>query len=134
MDLHKEPLNKTVQEVVKGILDIRKAAEVVGVSHRTIHNYVRRFLDQGSGGLLDRRRGHFRKLRTEQEADIVSCKREKPHRSAQWIRNYLKLPVSVETVRLVLVKHHLNRINNPAVKWLDASRSPKQGRFQLGKM
>jgi len=33
MDLHKEPLNKTVQEVVEGILDIRKAAEVVGVSH-----------------------------------------------------------------------------------------------------
>ena len=134
MDLHKEPLNKTVQEVVEGILDIRKAAEVVGVSHRTIHNYVRRFLDQGSEGLLDRRRGHFRKLWTEQEAGIVSCKREKPHRSARWIRNYLKLPVSVETVRLVLVKHHLNRISKPAVKWLDASKSPKQERFQLGKM
>ncbi|MBI3060171.1 MAG: helix-turn-helix domain-containing protein [Deltaproteobacteria bacterium] len=134
MDLHKEALDKTVQEVVKGVLDIRRAAEGVGVSHRTIHNYVRRFLDQGSEGLLDRRRGHFRKLRTEQEADIVSCKREKPHRSARWIRNYLKLPVSVETVRLVLVKHHLNRINNPAMKWLDASRSHKQGRFQLGKM
>lgn len=65
---------------------------------------------------MDQRRGHYRKVSTEQEARIVALKREKPHRSARWIRDHLKLPVSAEAVRLVLVKHHLNRISLPPVK------------------
>lgn len=73
-------------------------------------------MSQGPEGLKDQRKSNYRKLQLEEESRIVACKSEKSHRSARWIRDYLKLPVSVEVVRLVLVKHHLNRISLPPVK------------------
>jgi len=102
--------------VIRGVLSRWEAAKALGVALRTIPRYVRRFLEGGPEGLLDRRRGHYRRLSIEQETGIVACKRQKSHRSARWIRDHLKLPVSVEAVRLVLVKHHLNRISLPPVK------------------
>ena len=107
---------KTVQEVIKGTLEPLEAAEILGVHPRTIYRYVQNFLDLGPQGLLDRRRGNFHRLTDEQEARIVACKLSKPRRSAHWIRNYLKLPVSVEAVRLVLVKYHLARTSLPSAK------------------
>ncbi len=100
---------KTVQEVINGTLEPLEAAEILGVHPRTIRRYVKKILDLGPQGLLDRRRGNFHKLTVEQETRIVACRVRKPHRSIHWIRNYLKLPVSVEAVRLVLVKYHLDR-------------------------
>jgi hypothetical protein len=54
---------------------------------------------QGAAGLIDHRRGIYRKVTPEIEKQIVQCKLQKPERSARWIRNRLKLAVSVETVR-----------------------------------
>jgi hypothetical protein len=50
------------------------------------------------------------------EVQIVTCKGEKTHRSARFIRDHSKLSVSEEAVRLVLVKHWLKRISVPTVK------------------
>lgn len=85
------------------------AATVLGVTTRTVHNYYVRFLKHGPDGLKDRRRGNHRKLTLDERAAIVSCKKERPNRSARLIRDRLGLRVSEETVRLVLVQHHLNR-------------------------
>ncbi len=50
------------------------------------------------------------------EAQIVACKTEKTHQSARFIKDHLKLSVSEEAVRLVLVKRGLSRISLPPVK------------------
>ncbi len=86
------------------------------VSLRTTRRYLRRYLEGGDEALRDRRRGYYRKLTEEDEKRIVACKREKVHRSARFIRDHLKLLVSEEAVRLILVKHGLNRISLPPVK------------------
>jgi transposase len=100
-----------IPRVIRRTVGYKEAAQILGVSLRTIHNYVRRFLNSGPEGLHDHRRGHFRKIGPNEEIRIVACKLDSPHRSARWIRDRLQLPVSVETVRQVLLKHELNRIN-----------------------
>lgn len=101
---------KIVRRVIRRRLGYKEAAQILGVSLRTIHNYVRRFLDSGPEGLQDHRGGHFRKIDPEQELRIVTCKLDGPHRSARWIRDRLQLPVSVESVRQVLLRHQVNQI------------------------
>ena len=108
MKKNKQIIKKTLLKVINGRLARKEAAKVLRVSLRTIHNYVRRFLEQGPEGLLDHRQGHFRKIEPQQEVSIVACKLDSPHRSARWIRDRLKLSVSAEAVRQVLLKHHLN--------------------------
>jgi len=98
-----------IGRVVAAQMTRAEAAAALRVSVRTIHNYEKRYLNYGFEGLIDHRRGHFRKITPEQEAIIVACKLDGPNRSAHWIRNHLKLDVSVEAVRLVLEKHRLNR-------------------------
>lgn len=101
------------EKVIKGLLTRKlrygEAARELGVTPRTIYNYFQRFLERGSDGLKDRRKGNHRKLTPEEEAAIVTCKQERPQRSARLIRDLLGLKVSEEAVRLVLVKYGLNR-------------------------
>jgi transposase len=101
------------EKVVKGLLTrklrFNEAARELGVTPRTIHNYFHRFLEQGTEGLRDRRRGNYRKLTLAEEAAIIACKHQRPQRSTRLIRDILGLKVSVEAVRLILVKNHLNR-------------------------
>ena len=54
-------------------------------------------------------RNTTRSLRPEVADLVLRVKREKPRRSVRQIRDLLGLKVSQETVRLILVKHHLNR-------------------------
>lgn len=101
------------EKVIKGLLTRKlrysEAAEELGVTPRTVHNYFHRFLENGPEGLKDHRKGNHRKLTPEQAAAIVTCKQERPQRSTRRIRDLLGLSVSEEAVRLVLVKHNLNR-------------------------
>ncbi|HEY4712557.1 MAG TPA: helix-turn-helix domain-containing protein [Dehalococcoidia bacterium] len=101
------------EKVIKGLLTkklrYQEAARELGVTPRTIHNYFHRFLEQGTEGLRDRRRGNYRKLTPAEATAIIACKQQRPQRSSRLIRNILGLKVSVEAVRLVLVKNHLNR-------------------------
>lgn len=101
------------EEIIRGVvarkLSYAEAARQLRVTPRTVHNYYHRFLEHGAQGLKDRRKGNYRKLSLDQEATIVQYKLERPQRSARLIRDRLGLKVSEEAVRLVLVKHHLNR-------------------------
>ena len=101
------------EKVVQGLLTRRlkyhEAAKELGVTPRTVHNYFHRFLQHGSEGLKDHRKGNHRKLTLAEEQAIITYKQEKPQRSARLIRDLLGLKVSEEAVRLVLVKHRLNR-------------------------
>jgi transposase len=111
MKRHRDSIYKTVKNVTANRITRKQAAKSLGVSLRTIHNYVKYYLDQGPEGLQDHRRGHFRKIEPEQEFSILTCKLDRPSSSARWVRDRLKLPVSVEAVRQVLLKHRLNRSN-----------------------
>ena len=101
-----------IRRVTHMVLDKRLtpcvAADLLETSVRTISNYKKRYAMHGSLGLVDRRHGNFRKMTPQTEKRIVECKTQKPDRSAEWIRHWLKLDVSVETVRQILVKHNLN--------------------------
>ncbi len=100
---------KIVNEVLARICRYSEAAHQLGVTRRTIQNYVRRFLIGGPEGLKDHRRGNHRKLSGSEEQAILTLKRERPERSVRQIRDRLGLKVSEEAVRLVLVKHDLAR-------------------------
>jgi transposase len=101
---------KIIKELLIGSRKHKEAAHELGVTPRTIHNYLHRFLEHGSEGLKDRRKGgNHRKLTPAEEAAIVAFKQERPHRSTRLIRDRLGLSVSEEAVRLILVKHNLNK-------------------------
>jgi hypothetical protein len=55
----------------------------------------------------------------------VACKLLGKHRSARFIRDYLKLFVHRETVRRVLARHHLSRITLPPVKRVERFEAPE---------
>ena len=103
-------IKKTVCAVLNGSLTRNDAAKNLRVTLRTVHNYVKKYLDHGPEGLRDHRKGHFRKLEPEHEMRIVACKLDSPRRSARWIRDRLRLPVTPEAIRQVLLKHRLNRV------------------------
>jgi transposase len=105
-----------VLDVLKGILSKDEAVQLLGRTKRTVNRYIRRYLEQGVEGLRDRRRSNYRKLTEKDERRIVQSKLEGKHRSARFIRDRLRLVVHEDTVRRVLVRHHLNRISLPPVK------------------
>ena len=105
---NREIIRRVTQMVIDKTLSPSMAAELLETSVRTIANYKKRYAVQGTLGLIDRRHGTYRKVTPQTEKQIVECKLQKRHPSARWIRHWLKLDVSVETVRQVLVKHQLN--------------------------
>ena len=125
MSRDRKAINKTIKNLTANRITRKEAARVLGVSLRTIQNYLKKYLDQGPEGLRDRRRGHFRKIEPEQETRILACKLDRPYCSARWVRDRLKLPVSVEAVRQVLLRHRLDhsslgprsRLSTISYKW-----------------
>lgn len=105
-----------MQAVLGGKATKRDAAEALGVTRRSMDRYVRRFQEAGPAGLYDARRSNYRKVEAEAERQIVQAKLDGPHRSARLIRDLLRLPVHDDTVRRVLLKHHLERTSLPPVK------------------
>lgn len=102
-----------IQDVLDGRLSRAAGARSLGTSLRTVHSYIKKFREHGLDGLIDRRRGHPRKISSERERQIILLKLNHLQHSTYWIRNRLKLDVSVEAVRLVLAKNHLNRRSLP---------------------
>jgi transposase len=100
---------KVIRNVAANRMTRTQAAKLLGVSIRTIHNYMKNYALRGPEGLQDHRHGHYRKIEPEQEIRILACKLDQPSSSARWVRDRLKLPVSVEAVRQVLLRHRLNR-------------------------
>ncbi len=105
--------------MIDGKVQVRQAAAKLKCSKRNIFRYKKRYLEEGPEGLKDRRRSNHRKLTEKDERKIVKSKLEGKNRSARFIRDRLGLNVHEETIRLVLVKHHLNRISLPPVKRIE---------------
>ena len=82
----REALEKTVQEVIRGTVGRLEAAGVSGVCLKTNPPLCEAILGPGPVTLRDRRRGHFKKVKPEQEERIMALKREKTHRSASQSR------------------------------------------------
>jgi transposase len=108
---NKEIVRRVTEMVIARMLTRADAADILETSVRTISNYKRRYNRWGPLGLIDGRHGNYRKLNAEVELQIVECKKTNTARSASWIRRRLKLDVSIESVRRVLVKHSLNGHN-----------------------
>lgn len=104
---------KLVQVILGGLATTQEAAEVLGVTWRSMARYVRRFQEAGPAGLYDGRRSNYRKIDAEAERQVVQVKLGGPYRSARLIRDLLRLPVHAGTVRRVLLKHHLERTSIP---------------------
>jgi putative transposase len=105
-----------IREVIAGKLAPHEAARRLGVTQRTIRNHQAAFLRLGPEGLRDSRGGNHRKLTPAQEATIKKLKRQGPWRSARFIRDQLQLKVDQSTVRRVIVKAGLNRLNAKRLK------------------
>jgi transposase len=101
-------LAKITRMVTNGKISRKEAAELLNASVRTIHNYVKRYQRLGEEGLVDHRGGNHRKLDSHIIQQIITCKMQRPSRSARWVRDRLKLNVSVEAVRQVIAKHFAN--------------------------
>ncbi len=97
-----------VKKVITKQINCDEAARQLRVTPRTVQNYCYRFLKGGPEGLKDRRTGNHRKLSLLEKAAIVTYKLDRPQRSARLIRDRLRLGVSEEAVRLILVKHRLS--------------------------
>ena len=112
---NKEIVKRVTRMAIAGMLSRGDAAELLDTSARTISNYKRRYTTRGASGLIDRRHGNYRKLTPRDEEQIVECKILNVARSACWICHRLKLNVSVETVRRIIVKHNLQSHKRPDV-------------------
>jgi len=86
------------------------------VTYRSVDRYLQRLEEKGLEGLYDGRHSNCRKIESEAEQQIVEAKLQGVHRSARLIRDLLGLRVHEETVRRVLVRHHLERTHIPPVK------------------
>jgi putative transposase len=86
------------------------------VTRRSVDRYLCRFQERGPEGLYDHRHSNHYKIDEKTEGQIVRAKIEGPYRSSRRIRDLLGLPVHEETVRQVLIKHHLERTSLPPLK------------------
>lgn len=106
---NREIVRRITLMVMNKKISPRDAADLLEANVRTVYNYAKRYELHGASGIIDHRHGNYRKLTVEMERRVVECKLQNAQRSACWIRNWLKLDVSVECVRKILVKHAVLR-------------------------
>lgn len=94
----------------------QEAAQALEVTDRSVGSYLCRFVEVGPEGLYDHRHSNYQKVDSTAEGRIIQAKLEGRHRSSRLIRDLLGLLVHEETVRRVLIKHHLERTSLPPVK------------------
>jgi len=102
--------------VLRGEISKQGISQVLNVTKRSVNRYLWRFLDKGPEGLYDGRHSNYHKIDNKIEGRIVEYKLKGLHRSARLIRDLLGLAVHEDTVRRVLIKHHLERVSLPPVK------------------
>ncbi len=105
-----------IQEVLGGRLTWVEAVQELEISRRTLARYLVRFIEAGPEGLVDQRHSNNQKVDAAVEAALIQARRDGPHRSARFLRDLLQLPLHEETVRRILVKHHLERTSLPPLK------------------
>ena len=102
--------------MLRGEISKQGISQVLNVTKRSVNRYLWRFLDKGPEGLYDGRHSNYHKIDNKIEGRIVEYKLKGLHRSARLIRDLLGLAVHEDTVRRVLIKHHLERVSLPPVK------------------
>jgi len=107
---------KQIQAIVRGEVTKQEAAQALGVTRRSMDRYLHRFQEKGPEGLYDGRHSNYHRMDGRTERSIVQAKLEGPHRSSRWIRDGLNLSVHRDTVRRVLLRHHLERAALPPIK------------------
>src|SRR5262249_2591725 len=123
------PLGRRI--LVDRILAGRPVAHVaheMGVSRPTAYKWLRRYLSEGSEGLLDRSsRPHHspRRCSSALEQRIVAIRRE---RKAAPGRSGDERGIATSTVHRVLVRHRLNRL-----AWLDRPSGRVIRRYERGR-
>src|SRR3546814_19293269 len=72
---------ETLVQVVSGRLTVTEAAQIMGITRRHAHRLLIRFMDDGSSGLISRRRGRPRNRRMDDAVrnQIVALVREHSH-------------------------------------------------------
>ena len=105
-----------MQEILSGDVTQQEAALKLGVSSRSVRRYLSRFKEGGPEGFYDHRRSNYQKIDEKAERQIVRAELQGRHRSSRLIRDRIGLAVDEETVRRVLIKHHLERSSLPPVK------------------
>jgi len=106
----------TVTRFLRKEIGIKRACEILQCDVRTFFNYRRRFLAVGVDGLKDRRGGNNRKVTEKETATIIKLKDHERWRSARNVKDNLKLTVHKETVRRILKRAGLIKINIERVK------------------
>lgn len=102
--------------MLRGEISKQEVSQALKVTTRSVNRYLGQFLEKGPGGLYDGRHSNYHKIDNKIEGRIVECKLHGLHRSARLIRDLLGLAVHEDTVRKVLIKHHLERVSLPPVK------------------
>lgn len=111
-----EERKEIIQALLSGEITVMKAAELLGVTRRSIERYRKAFLTRGDGGLRDHRHSNNRKLSQSDRERILALKKRDRWRSGRNIRDELSLPVSEITVGNILRAEGLNHENLKRVK------------------
>lgn len=111
-----EERKEIIQALVSREITVMKAAELLGVTRRSIERYRKAFLVKGEEGVRDHRHSNNRKLSYNDKERIIALKKRDRWRSGRNIRDELTLPVSEITVGNILRAEGLNRENLKRVK------------------
>lgn len=115
----KQPIEKR-QEVIKAFLskeiDKSKATNLLGCSTRSIERYRNAFLEKGIEGLKDHRHSNYHKLSSEDRKRIIRLKEKERWRSARNVRDELRLKISEQHTRRILLTAGLGKENLKRVK------------------
>lgn len=115
----KQPIEKrreVLEAFLKDKIGKKQAAELLGVTKRTIENYRKAFLGQGVEGLRDNRHSNYHKLSPKDKKQIISLKGKDRWRSARNVRDRLELKVSRRLVNNIFQQAGLVRENIKRVK------------------
>ncbi|WP_235654810.1 helix-turn-helix domain-containing protein [Sphingobium yanoikuyae] len=101
----------TLVQVASGRLTVTEAARIMGITRRHAHRLLTRFMDDGSSGLISRRRGRPSNRRMDDaiRARIVALVREHYHDfgptlAAEYLAERHDIRVSRETLRKLMIE------------------------------
>lgn len=115
----KKPIGQrqvVINALVSRDISCNQAANLLGVSRRSIERYRKAYLDKGIEGLKDLRHSNYRKLSNGQRQRIINLKNEDRWRSARNVRDRLDLAVCPRSVAKVFKDAGLSRENIKRIK------------------
>lgn len=123
----KRPVEKKYDVIVallQNEIDKETASNILSCSIKTIRRYKKKYLDKGKDGLKDKRHSNNYRLNSQDRQNIVNMKSKDRWRSARNVRDKLNLTVNQKTVRRIIVKANLGKVNKMQVKALQTFEYP----------